>query len=780
MWKNILLVRSNLRKARGQTTAITVLIFLAALMLNLWLMLSTDYKQNFARCHDRLNSGYVTLAVDGDRKEMKEFLAQTMDRDERTTEFSLDDIMQMVGLFMYNGGEINTNLVILEKQTALSRPVGSVEIVEDSNIKSGIYMPILYKADDIDVGNTIKITIGSNEMEYTVCGFFNSAMTGSHNCGICGILLTEDKYKELEKTGYALESTLCSVRLTDKSQSEDYETMLKNAVFSRWPAAYAVSNSYTIVAQSRYISQMICSGIMSAMAFFVLLIAIVMIASNIVNYIGENMQNLGALKAVGYMSRQLIGSLMLQFLGLSLAAAAVGVGVSYMLFPFINTMMVSQTGIPYQVRFLPFPMIAALVILGGAVAFAVWLFSRRIKYVEPIVALRQGVRTHNFKRNHVSLEETKAPLNLALALKTTLSGMKHNIIICITMFMISLIVVFSGLMEENVIVDMKPFLNLVVGETADSCISVNAGFENEFLQIMNDDKRVEKMYLYHSETINHVGGLELVATICDDFSRINNQSIVIEGRFPRFDNEIAVAAMYAKKNDLKIGEEITITIGGKDGDYIITGFSQISNNLGKDCLLTRSGYERIGTLQNTNYYMELTDSVDIDDFNLEIERRCGDEVNVTINIKSTIDSASVVYVSLMKVIVIAILALSTIVIVFVLYLLVRTMLSNKRRDYGILKAIGFTTGQLILQTAFSFMPAVTISTAIGLIISYFLINPLTAVFLSGIGIVKCTFTVPVMFITIAGIGLILFAFGITCLLSLKIKKIAPRTLLVGE
>ena len=97
-----------------------------------------------------------------------------------------------------------------------------------------------------------------------------------------------------------------------------------------------------------------------------------------------------------------------------------------------------------------------------------------------------------------------------------------------------------------------------------------------------------------------------------------------------------------------------------------------------------------------------------------------------------------------------------------------------------MKALGFTTPQLILQTAISFMPAVILSTIAGLTINSFIINPLTALFLSGIGIVKCTFTVPAGFIIAAGTGLILFAFAIACLLSLKIKKVTPRALLSGE
>lgn len=780
MRKNFLLVRSNLRKAKGQTIAIIALILLAALMLNLWLMLSLDYKQNFDRCHDKLNAGHVTLTVNDDSQNMREFLIQTLENNEYTAEFSLDHAMQMIGIFAYNGGEVNSNLIILEKQTAVSRSVGKVEIIEDSNIQSGIYMPILYKSDDIAIGKTITISIGSNKITYKICGFFNSIMAGSHNCGMCELVLTEDKYHELEELGYAPKSTLCSVRLKDKTESENYETMLKNAVSSQYPAAFAASNSYVLVSQSRYISQMICSGILSAMAFFILLIALVVIASNIVNYIHEDMKNLGALKAVGYTSRQLISSLQMQFGGLSLIAAVVGVGISYCLFPFVNTMMISQTGIPYEIRFLPFPLLITLVILDGAVTLAVWLSARRIKKIEPIVALRQGVQTHNFKRNHVPLEKTSAPLLLALALKTTLSGMKHNITVCITMLVLSHIIVFSGLMTENVIADMTPFLNLIVGETADSCINVNAEAENEFLREVHADERVEKIYLFHSHAVSHVGGLELIATMCDDFSNINNPDVVFEGRFPKFDNEIAIAAKYARENDIKIGDEIVITAGGKEAAYIVSGFTQISNNLGKDCLLTRSGYERMSELQDTSYYLNLADGSDIDAFNSEIKERFVNEVNTTINIESTVDAAASVYVSLMTIIVISVLVLSALVIAFVLYLLVRTMLNNKKRDYGIMKALGFTTGQLILQTAVSFMPAVILSTVVGLIISSLIINPLTAVFLNGIGIVKCTFTVPIGFITVSGICLILFAFVIACLLSLKTKKISPKALLAGE
>lgn len=780
MRKSVLLVRSNLRRAKGQTAAIIVLIFLAALMLNLWLMLSMDYRQNFKRCHDRLNAEHVTMAVDGDTSEIREFITDTLKADKRTAEFFLDSVLHMVGSFEYNGGEMNSELIFMEKEDAISRKIGKIEIIEDSSHTSGIYMPVLYRSDDIAVGKTMDISIGSRTMSYTVCGFFNSAMTGSHNCSMCGVLMTEDCYQELKEAGYAPGATLCSIRLHDKDECENYDAMLKDAVSARYPAARTVSNTYALVSQSRYISQMICSGIMSAMACFILIIALVVIASNIINYIQENMKNLGALKAVGYMSRQLIASLQLQFTGIALVIALIGAGVSYVLFPYVNEMMISQTGIPYEVHFLPAPFFLTLAALGGTVSCVVWLSSRRIRKVEPIVALRQGVQTHTFKRNHIPLEGARTPLNLALALKTTMSGMKHNVTVCITMLVLSLVAVFSGLMVRNMIMDSAPFLNMIVGETADSCINVEAEAEERFLTEMNLDERVQKVYLYHSLQVTHVGGDVLMATLADDFSKVNNQEVMIEGRFPKYDNEIAIAAKYAAEKELKIGDEIRIKADGRQDGYIISGFVQISNNLGKDCLFTRKGYERLGEFENTSYYLNLTDGTDIETFNSEVKEKYGDKVNATIDIDATIQSGASVYVSLMKIIVMAVLVLSILVITFVLYLLVRTMVSNKRRDYGILKALGFTTGQLIRQTALSFMPAVILSTITGVTVCSFIINPLTALFLRNIGIVKCTFTVPVWYNILAGMGMILSAFMIACLLSLKIKKITPRALLAGE
>lgn len=781
MKRNFLIIRSNLRKAKGQMAVICVLLLLAALMLNLSLMLMMDYKQNFDRCHDKLNDGHVTLMVDDDSRQIRDFVTETLGNDSRTIQYQIEDALCMAGSFEYNNEELSLNLVALEKEAALKRSVGRAEIVKDGGLESGVYLPIIYNSSEgIAPGSTIDITIGNDTViNYKVCGFFNNTMTGSHNCVLTEILFTADKYKELADKELAKRGMLVSVRMDDKTKSEDFEADLKNAISEKYPADSILSNSYTLVYSSRYISQMICSAIISAMAAFVTLIALVVITSNISNYIQKNMKNLGVLKAIGYRSRQVIMVFLLQFLSITLIAVAIGTWLSYCLFPALNTMMADQTGIPYDVHFLPVPSLLSVSSLCMMVALDVYMASHRIRKIEPVTALRQGVLTHSFKRNHVPLEHTKVPLSFALALKTTFAGIKQNITICLTMFVLSLVIVFSGVMLDNIIMDIEPFINMIVGETANSSINVDIQQEEKLVKILKEDTRIEKAYLYHMENLRHVGGISLLVILSDNFNDLNNQDLCIEGRFPKYNNEVVLGARYAKEKGIKTGEEITLTAYGKEAVYLVTGFTQNTNFLGKDCMMTRDGYKRIAEPKGASYYLNIKDGVDIDKFNEEISSHFGNGI-YTVNIHSNIKSGSAVYVSLISVVVVIILAVSVIIILFVLYILVRTLLNNKKHDYGVMKAIGFTTGQLMLQTALSFMPAAVVSVVAGIIISKVIINPLLSIFLSGIGIVKCNYSVPVGFITTAGTGMVLVAFGIAFLLSVRIKKIAPEELLTAE
>lgn len=124
--------------------------------------------------------------------------------------------------------------------------------------------------------------------------------------------------------------------------------------------------------------------------------------------------------------------------------------------------------------------------------------------------------------------------------------------------------------------------------------------------------------------------------------------------------------------------------------------------------------------------------------------------------------------------------ISVIVTALVLYLLMKTLLYNKRKDYGIYKALGYTSGNLILQTALSFMPAIILSVIVFSIISYYTANSYMRIFMGTFGLMKCNFAIPVGGTVMIGLGMILFAFLMAVLLAGRIRKLEAYDMLTQE
>lgn len=780
--KILLITRYHMSKWKAQTITISLLMFVAAMMFHLWLMLSMDYKQNFERSHDAMHAEDVTLLVASNEPSVRSLMKKTMDADQRTQEYAFDDVLYASGSFPYQGGDVAlTGLFFIDKETAMNRTMGKVEIVEEGTQTSGIYLPMLYKGTGgYEIGDMFEMHINDQTLSFPVVGFTNSLMNGSHNCVVIMMMLSSDRYQALQEQDFVTKSTFIGVRLHDKQESEDYESMLKSSLAATFLNVTSNSNNYLMIYHARYISQMICSAIVSAASLFVMFIALIVIFSNIINHIQEDMRNLGALKAIGYQSSQIMHALLFQFTTMTFFSVLFGIFASYGLFPIVNDIMIAQTGIPYEMHFLLLPFMITLLFLCGIVSLVVWYSARRIKHIDPILALRQGIKTHNFQRNRFPLSSTKGSLSSILAYKTMVTNQKQNFILMITIMILTLIIVFCGVMFRNFIADMDPFIEMVVGESADSCIKVDQKREEEFLKYVSEHSQVVHFYLYSSENVTHADGVELFATMCDDFTQVNNQRLVYKGRFPKYDNEVAIGAKYADESHLSIGDVISLRALGKQEEYLITGLTQTSNILGKDALLTRDGYERLGKLSMTSYYINVTEGTDIDAFHDEVKADFGSDVYLVVNMQKMIQASAAVYVQMMTLIVFILFALSLIIVSIVLYLLVKTMLNRKKHEYGILKAIGFTSFQLMMQTMKSFLPVIMISTVIGMLCSAWIINPLLGVFLKNIGILKCMFVIPIDFLIVAGIGMIAYTVLLILLLSLKIRKITPIALLNKE
>ena len=59
-----------------------------------------------------------------------------------------------------------------------------------------------------------------------------------------------------------------------------------------------------------------------------------------------------------------------------------------------------------------------------------------------------------------------------------------------------------------------------------------------------------------------------------------------------------------------------------------------------------------------------------------------------------------------------------VVVVMILYLVIKTMIIKRKKEFGVMKAIGYSTIQLMNQISMSFLPVIITGVAIGGVLGY--------------------------------------------------------------
>jgi len=107
-----------------------------------------------------------------------------------------------------------------------------------------------------------------------------------------------------------------------------------------------------------------------------------------------------------------------------------------------------------------------------------------------------------------------------------------------------------------------------------------------------------------------------------------------------------------------------------------------------------------------------------------------------------------------------------------------TLLRRRKKDFGIQKALGFTTGQIILQTLLSLLPVILVGTGLGILAGVLLTNPLLGIMFAGLGIAKPLFVISPLLTALSAVGLVAISVLTVYLLSLKTRNISPQKLIV--
>lgn len=135
------------------------------------------------------------------------------------------------------------------------------------------------------------------------------------------------------------------------------------------------------------------------------------------------------------------------------------------------------------------------------------------------------------------------------------------------------------------------------------------------------------------------------------------------------------------------------------------------------------------------------------------------------------------YSSLITIVALLLFVMTVLIILLILYVIMRSMISSLKTDFGIYKAMGFTSRQLIIQTAGCITPVVlagsVLSAALGIA---YLPMMFTGIF-SVIGAPKNNFEIPIAVLLIMAVILTSVNIVIGIWLCRPIKKITAYSLI---
>ncbi len=772
-----LLAKSNFRKNRGTNIGIFLLIFMAAMLMSLVLLINGDVKPTAEKDAKRLNSGDGYLSFTVEEGVNEDYIMSLIGDDAKEVQFQ-ECVLPLASMNVPFGEGKVSNAVYFTTSDRFDNKIDRVEIVkEDASIDSNyIYLPYqFYTAGGVKIGDDYKFEMEGEFRQYTVKGFINTTYFGCSNAGAYEFILDDESYSELKNEFEKYNRILVNYVLKDGLRAEKFNLRVMSSYTSTHPTGNGTADTFEAVLANKTFMSDILSLSFIMITVIIIAVTSLMLSNSIKNYIRENMTNIGALKAMGYTGGNIRSSLVMLFGGLALAAGLLGGLVSYLLVPVMAGVFEGQAGVPYTPSINPAITVFTLLFTTVFTVFVTLAAGRKLKKVEVVTALRDGLESHNFKKNRLPLEKTGLPVNHSLALKTLFTNLRQNIITFFVTGILVFVCVIALLMYENF--NRKPMISIMASELASGAVVVSSEDSAEVEEFLRQEGAgnlrymIDMGFLYKDEAC-------LMTMIHRDIDKMVNKDIVYMGNLPKYDNEIAVSGKFAKDFGYEIGDEVTLS-GANSYSYIITGLIQSCSNGGRQAVMTEEAANHLVNMSEfpTAIWFDCDDAEKATKILNNCGDRFGNRIISLVDMNELVEGTLITFKGITTIMLISMVSISAVVIMLILYLFIKTLLYNKRKDYGIYKALGYTSKDLILQTALSFMPTIILSVAIFSVVSYFTANKYMQLVMVTFGMMKCSFAIPIAGVVIVGLGLILISFLFAIFQARKIKNIEAYNML---
>lgn len=742
MNKTSTLIMHNLKKAKGQYLSFGLIICLTAFIMNIALVLAFQtfgaYDSRFLEL-DTADINFMISQLQDDR-EMKSEI-EKVDGVSAVEKHEGVFVSATVREFADSDFEMNTVFYNLDEKRTLNRLDVSEEVREDENI---VYIPVyMKKLGGFREGGEITYSIDSKDYTYEIGGVVSEMQYGNYGTGLIGGYLPAIAYEKFSDANQEHIVTEYSLKTVDNADLTKIEKEITQILSRKGIAALNI-NDRVAGKQTRTMVCTLLIVIFLALAAIILAVSIFLSSFRIRSTIEDELAQMGVLKAVGYTSKLIVRSAVWPYTLAGIVSTVIGAAFSYTVLPQVAALLATQSGFTYT----PVFDVAALLIVIIIPVFMIFLFAYlsagKIYKLEPIDAIRGKVGN---------------------------GGTGQNILLSALSIGIMVLLSFAATLLYNVSVRPDNFMNTLSEESPSVIFTAPNHKISELKEVLRDDSRVKLVLEYSSVSVSYADG-SLTAFVCEDFGNITND-ICYEGRSPSGEDEIAVGNILA--DAYPIGSKIEITASDQSAFYVVTGYIQSVNHAGKVCELTKEGYERIGGGLNT-VHVYLHDKI-AEEFAEEYEERYDALIASFVNYEQLNENSLKMYAGIVSAVTIVLFMISVLMVLLVLYVIIHSMISRSRQEFGIYKAIGYTSRQLTMMMVTRFIPVVACSSLLSAIAGIWYLPVINQTIFSQIGAIKNHFEVSVWILFAAAVIFTAVAFLISVLLAAPIKKITAYSLL---
>ncbi len=827
---------SNIKKKKGVAVSMGILILLAAAMFNVGLTLLSEINHFYDSENDRLHGAHYVVRFGGNeyRDEYLDYFRQ----DERVETAEVTEFVVMDMAAFPEGGAISANFINMDEE----REITGFQVVQQVEVpqEEAVYVPTFFKEMGYRPGGFLTLIFNKNEYRFQIAGYTESTWFQSSVSSLVNFYMPKQAYQALyEKLGggmmlMARMKNLSDVEAVREDFKRDTDVNIEAISLESTVMDFSVNemrNGSTMVVT-------LLSAVLFLFSFLMVVVALIAMKFRISNHIETQMKSIGALQAIGYTGKQIVWSIVLEFLAVGMVGAVCGIGASYGIIRGLGGLITNSVGVAWRGGGHMLYDLADACLIVGIVLLVAWISASKAAKILPVEALRGGIKSHSFKKGYFPLDSTRGPISVLLGLKSMVFHRKSYLMVGSIFAGVTFACAVAVIVYWNMGMDNSLALKMTGYEISD--ILVYAAPHADYGKLSEKIAGlpgVRKVSHYEAESARVEGEL-LTCYVSEDYGKLEMVE-AYEGTFPEYDNEIVISGTLAKEWGKQIGDTVEVETDGASAAYVICGYSQMMNNFGRQCFLSEAGFKRINPYYEKKAVMVyLDDGIGIDPFITEMEQKfsvlspskesdfpekmsaeeaarkkaeeklaslismygvdsaqyalmvdgeiilSGDTGNYEIDriennerlFVSNVDSiaSSVLLMAVM------ILAGTLLMIILVLYMVIKSLIVQRKPEFGIYKAVGYTDRQLMESIASSFLPASAAGVAVGCVIASLTVNRLSSLLFERIGISKLELSVNPLLLMCMGLLLVAFSYGVSMVQARKLKNITVYGLLSEE